>query len=238
MSQPGGKDSLRRALVIIAVAIGLAACAGRPTALQTALDGRLQVRLPQGYVPLAAPRDGPRGTFVLRGARAALAARRAELRRLSVRSDDTVLGNDDIRAEIRFALVALVAAEGPSGWTEGEAALRVPRGASDPEIHEALCEAFSERWGGLRYTFASFDAKRGVGRCVNIIGTFTALFSRRIGNTLVIADAKDRIEVLILERVGPPKALFDLTEEERWELFQAAANAEVAERALRSARLR
>lgn len=229
---------MRRVLVIIAVAIGLAACTGRPTALQTALDGRLQVRLPQGYVPMPTSRDGAQGTFVLRGARAALAARQAELRGLSVRPDDNVLGNDDIRAEVRFALVSLVATEGPPGWTEGEAALRVKRGASDAEIHEALCKAFSDRWGGLRYTFASFDAKRGIGRCVNIIGTFTALFSRRIGNTLVIADAKDRVEVLILERVGPPKALFDLTEEERWELFQAAANAEVAERALRSARLR
>ncbi|HIC81024.1 MAG TPA: hypothetical protein EYP07_08690 [Kiloniellaceae bacterium] len=229
---------MRRVLVVIAVAIGLAACAGRPTVLQTVLDGRLQVRLPQGYVPFATSRESARGTFVLRGARAALAARRAELRSLSVRSDGVFPGEDDIRAEIRFALVALVAAEGASGWTEGEAALRVPRGASDREIHETLCEAFSDRWGGLRYTFASFDTKRGIGRCVNIIGTFTALFSRRIGNTLVIADAQDRVEVLILEQVGPPKAQFDLTEEERWELFQAPANAEVAERALRSARLR
>ncbi|WP_420346627.1 hypothetical protein [Pelagibius sp.] len=221
-------------MVIIAVAIGLAACAARPTAQHALLDGRLTVRLPQDYVSSAPAAE----TFILRGARAALATRRPKPRIPSGRSAAYLLGKDDIRAQIHFDLVALIATDGAQGWARGETALQVARGASEQEIHEALCKAFSERWGGLRYTFASFDAKRGIGRCVNIIGTFTALFSRRIGDTLVIADAKDFVEVMILEQEGPPKALFDLNEEERWELFQAAANAEAAERALRSARLR
>ncbi|WP_420346628.1 hypothetical protein [Pelagibius sp.] len=240
-----------RGLIYLLSLGALAACVTPPPEeAHTLLDGRLEVALPEAYEPFAWPQrnlrtqsstssesEGPED-FILRGGEGAL-----EKKFPNHSYDPAFLsrflgGGEDIQANIRFVLVELSFANDAQEWTSSENTLGIPRSATDQDLHDRLCESFSAQWSGDRYTVAHFDPESGIGGCVNIIGAFAAQFSRRIDDKLVIAGAMDFVEVLIFEKRGPGKAFFGMTDEEKWDAVKAAANAEVAEQALRSARLR
>ena len=229
----------------------LAACVTPPPErAHTLLEGRLEVALPGAYEPFALPQrnlrtqsstssqaEGPED-FILRGGASALEEKFPDHPYDSAFLSRFLGDGEDIQANIRFALVELSFADDEQEWTASENTVGIPRSATDRDLHDRLCQSFSVQWGGDRYTVAHFDPETGIGGCVNIIGAFAAQFARRIDDKLVVVGAMDFVEVLIFEKRGPGKAFFGMTDDERWDAVKAAANAEVAERALRSARLR
>lgn len=240
-----------RGLICLLSLCVLAACVTPPPErAHTLLEGRLEVALPEAYEPFAWPQrnlrtqsrtssesEGPE-EFILRGGEGML-----EKKFPNHPYDPAFLSRflgdgEDIQASIRFALAELSFANDAQEWTASENTLGIPRSASDRDIHDRICKSFSAQWGGDRYTVAHFDPETGIGGCVNIIGAFAAQFSRRIDDKLVVIVTMDFVEALIFEKRGPGKAFFGMTDEEKWDAVKAAANAKVAERALRSARLR
>lgn len=222
---------------------GLAACAARPTEPHTLFDGRLQVDVPAGYVwqEDVVPRMSsetpalPHSTgFVLHGGHEALSRKFPDYPPGPEFLDR--FAGEDVQARLQVVLIPLVQSSEPDDRIAQEKEWIVPRDATPRAIHDRFCESFMAQWA--EFSFATFDPATGIGRCVNFAGAFVAVFTRRVGDSLVLVDSLDFVEFLLVEKKGPGKALLEMTDEEKWQVFRAAANADAAEQVLLSARLR
>jgi hypothetical protein len=239
---PQGESMLRLMLFVVILA-STSACAERRTTSYTLFDGRLETTVPADYVLHEKRSDYRRRAvaenpvdpeFILFGGNAALARKFPEH---SYPSDfiDGFAG-EDVQARLGILLVDLIPSEGSGEWYRQGDSLAVPPDATARAIHEAFCERFTQQW--TEYSFAYFDPETGIGRCINFAGAFVAIFTRRLDNTLLLVSGSDAVEVLILQKNGPGKAVPSMTDEEKWRVYRAAANAEAAEQVLLSARLR
>ncbi len=189
---------------------------------------------PNEYAPDKDPYAGA-SWYVSRGGRAVLAQ---ELP--NVDPDDNVFRRwfrNDIRAYVVVRVAGLVESD-RVGSPERDRGSRtvVPRALSAQEVHDRFCKAFSARWG-KDYTFQLFDAETGIGRCVNFMGAFVAVFTRKLGDFLVTIEAMDLVNFLVLVSKLPDLDITQSSNAEKWTLFRQAANANIAEQMLLSARL-
>ncbi len=82
-------------------------------------------------------------------------------------------------------------------------------------------------------TFAVFDERTGIGRCVNHGGTFMAVHTREVGRYLVMVEAIDFVEFLVWKDTAPLN-FEELSEFSKWWQLRRAANAFDAENVLLS----
>ncbi len=189
---------------------------------------------PNAYAPDKDPYAGATW-YVSRGGRAALAQQFPD-----TNPDDNIFrrwfGND-IRAFVVLRVAGLVESDraGTPGRDRGSGIV-VPRGSSPQDVHDRFCKAFSARWGKDN-TFELFDAETGIGRCVNFLGEFVAVFTRRLGDYLVTIESMDLVNFLLLVSSLPDMDITGSSNAEKWEVFKQAANAKTAEQMLLSARL-
>jgi len=198
-------------------------------------DGRLTVTLPETYELYADGGDDGRAEFRARGGHAAL-SKKFPVHPYDPQFLDRFL-HEDIRANVVILTEQLLPTNGQAGWEKAEGGILMPSEVSAEDLHRHYCEGFAKYYDH-ETTFAHFDPKTEIGRCVNIAGAFVAIYTRRVGDTLVIVGAMDFVEVLIVEKKGPGKAVLDMTDAEKWEVYRAAANADVAEQVLLSAEVR
>ncbi len=225
--------------MLLAVTSG---CAERAVTTHRLFDGRLEVALPDNYTLYERPdfdghsslseRTG-RVEFVTFGGNAALS------KKFSDHPFDPAFldrfAGVDVQASILLYVQELVPTGEPSEWNFDQRGWIIPRNATARAIHDRICESFSSRWGEL--SFAYFDPKTRIGRCVNYAGAFVSLFVRRVRDSLVIVGGMDFVEAFVFEHRGPWKAFLKMTPEGKWKAFRDVANADVAEQALMSAKI-
>jgi hypothetical protein len=236
-------DIIQRLILCAVVLAMTSACAERRTTTYTLFDGRLETAVPADYVlhekgsdyrDRAVAVNPVDPEFILFGGNAAL-ARKFPANAYPSDFLDGFAG-EDVQARLEVLLVSLIPSDGSEEWYRLGASLAVPPDATARTIHEEFCARFAQHWA--EYSFAYFDPDTEIGRCVNFGGAFVAIFTRRVDDTLLLVSGSDAVEVLIVERKGPGKAVLDMTAEEKWQVFRAAANADAAEQLLLSARLR
>lgn len=72
---------------------------------------------------------------------------------------------------------------------------------------------------------------------MNFVGAFVAVFTRKLGDSLVTIEAIDLVQFLVLmSRLSAPD-ISQSSNSEKWKVFRQAANAKAAEQILLSARL-
>ena len=208
-------------------------------------DGELEVTIPESYEPFDPrvldpneyepenePLEDPSIWFVSRGGKAALTRALPDSTFSESFLDEWLFF--DTRAFVRIR--ALIALTGSKPLDRGNGTwLAVPAGASAQDVHDLFCGAFSKQWG--KFAFDLFDVQTGIGRCVNVMGAFVAVFTRKIGNSLVVIEATDHVEYLLAEPKLTSERFAEMTAAEKWQFFRSAANADTAEQILLDARL-
>lgn len=95
------------------------------------------------------------------------------------------------------------------------------------EAHQSLVCDLKARWGD--HSFSVYDQETGVGRFVNYAGAFVSLSWRMVGDTLVVVESQDLVEVLVIESSDPP----DVSDSAAlWQYYRKAANADDVDRML------
>ena len=217
-----------------------------PAGAETLYDGKLRVSIPKDYKLIdpsefepneAGPENRPKSAipeFVSGGAKGALAKALPD-----TDPQETGFGGQfdrDIRAFVRIFLSDLIAEkDAAERKPDGSFWIAVPEGASDEDIHKLFCEDFSAKWG--KFTFERFDAKTGIGRCINVAGAFVAVFTKKVGNSFVVVETMDLVEFLVAMSKPDSRKFTRMSDAEKWDLFKSAANSKTAEQILMSARV-
>ncbi|MGF1631302.1 MAG: hypothetical protein ACFCUT_17660 [Kiloniellaceae bacterium] len=232
---------LRTLFLVVALA-ATSACAQQRTTVYRLFNGHLEVAVSENYTlyerfspnrSSGAPKDTGRAEFVTLGRDHAFSRKFPDYAQ-DPDFLDRFFGKG-IQARMKIQLVELMPIGVPDEWEWREQSLVVPRDADDREIHAWFCGSFTTHW--TEFSFTSFDPETGVGRCVNFAGAFVAIFTRRVDDTLVLIDSMDIVEFLLVEKKGPGKAVLEMSAVEKWQVFRAAANAEVTEQVLLSAKV-
>lgn len=217
-----------------------------PAGAETLYDGKLEVSIPDNYKAIDpadvdpkknAPEIRPKVAipeFVSGGARGALAKALPD-----ADPDETGFGDEfgrDIRAFVRIILSDLIAQkDADDRGRDGSFWMAVPEGASAKEIHKLFCEDFAAQWG--KSTFDLFDAKTGIGRCINVAGAFVAVFTKKVGNSFLVVETMDLVEFVVATSKPESENFTRMSTAEKWDFFKSAANAKTAEQILKSARV-
>lgn len=234
---------MARLFFLATVLAAVSACVERPAEPHALFDGRLRVDVPAGYTLQEDPApNGPSESAVV--PRPAEFVRLGGHEALSSKFPDYPSGPEfldhfagkDVQARIAIAFIPLVPSGEPGEWNTQENEWIVPRDATPRAIHDRFCESFTSRWS--EFSFAYFDPETEIGRCVNFAGAFVTFFTRRVDDSLVLVHGIDFVELLLVERKGPGKAVLDMSPAEKWQVFRAAANADAAEQVLLSAEVR
>ncbi|WP_299617916.1 hypothetical protein [Pelagibius sp.] len=191
--------------------------------------------MPQGYELQEAEQDPKRATFILPGGQETLAAKFPD--HPYERGDLMGTLEGDRQAVFLVMLVPLTPTDDASLWWTGDRGLFVPPDVTDSAIHERFCENVLAPFR-KRNRISFFDSGSQAGRCAaRITDELAVTFVRRLDGHLLIVGGVDLVELLILNKKLSREAFLKMTDAEKWKALSAAANAEVAERALLSARL-
>ena len=226
---------LRNAICLMSIA-ALAACATPPPEkVHSLFGGGLEFVLPEGYDLQEAVQDPKQATFILPGGHETLAAKFPGHPYDGGDLAGTLEG--DRQAVFLVMLVPLMPTDDASLWWNGERGLFVPPDVNNRAIHERFCENVLAPFR-KRNRISFFDSGSQTGRCAGrITDELAVTYTRRLDDHLLIVGGVDLVELLILNKKLSREAFLKMTDAEKWEALSAAANAEVAERALLSARL-
>lgn len=227
--QAEGRKTLRALFLFVAISVATVLPAKAHT-VHALFNGKLELTIPNSYerigdrdIPWAAKFMSIRGYGALYD------------------SDDEVEDPLEWLAEHAATLLVVLGkmlppeAIGPDD-TFINGMLVMPLEESAEAFHDRYCESFTNRWG--EYTFDVFDADSGIGVCVNVVGAFVADFTRIVGDHILVIKAIDWGEAYAaLDGDEERKDFFEMTNAEKWEFYRAAANAEDAIDALKSARV-
>lgn len=235
--------SVRIILRGFTAALALAMIIVSPThaqTVQTLFEGKLEITIPDDYRPF-----DPR-VLDQNGNASDASAEQLEVWFVSTGAksvpDDALAAFDPDTDNNPFVTIRLVKLKSVKDLTDAELLdsgngfwTAVPEGATARDVHDLLCGSFLARWG--KFSFDLYDADTSIGRCVNVAGAFVAVFTKKIGNALIVMEAMDPGAHRIVESQRAIEKFAEMTIAEKWQHLRPAANADTAERILLSARL-